>query len=237
MQCKKCNSSQNVTKALLCRRCINIATWAKKERTILTKQCKECSKDFNIQRSNCVERIKIIKGKPYKYTGGNYCSQKCYFIVSKRLMQSGNHPTLGKTWKHTEEYKKKLSDARKGKLNPAYIHGEYSGKARRGVQQPQKIWRKEVYKRDKYTCQICKAKNGNGKTIQLNAHHICPWGEFKELRFDVANGTTLCVDCHRETHKNYREQKKKLPEGIKADVHFYIENYERLSKILKDLAD
>lgn len=62
-------------------------------------------------------------------------------------------------------------------------------------------WRKAVYARDNYTCQICGAKTfkGLGKTIKLNADHIKPWALFPELRFDINNGRTLCVDCHKKT--------------------------------------
>ena len=33
-------------------------------------------------------------------------------------------------------------------------------------------WRQSVFERDNYTCRHCQKKNGNGKTIFLEAHHI-----------------------------------------------------------------
>ena len=57
-----------------------------------------------------------------------------------------------------------------------------------------KEWRQRVFQRDKYTCQIC------GSTEKrLQADHIKPWAYFPELRSDVKNGRTLCVDCHKQT--------------------------------------
>lgn len=57
-------------------------------------------------------------------------------------------------------------------------------------------WRKSVYERDNYTCQMCGCE---GK--KLNAHHIKPWAEFPEFRFSVDNGVTLCEACHKSIHR------------------------------------
>lgn len=60
-------------------------------------------------------------------------------------------------------------------------------------------WRNSVYARDDYTCQICSARNGRGKKIVLNADHIKSFVNYPELRLDINNGRTLCVECHRKT--------------------------------------
>jgi len=59
-----------------------------------------------------------------------------------------------------------------------------------------KEWRKAVFERDNYTCVICGSKN-----VKLNAHHKKPWAEYKNERFDINNGITLCVKCHKKIHK------------------------------------
>lgn len=62
-----------------------------------------------------------------------------------------------------------------------------------------KKWRMSVFTRDNYTCQDCGVRNGCGKTIYLNADHIKPFALYPELRFDLNNGRTLCIDCHKKT--------------------------------------
>ena len=61
-------------------------------------------------------------------------------------------------------------------------------------------WRKEVFKRDNYTCVICGARNKKGYGhIYLNADHIKPFALYPELRLDINNGRTLCYACHLKT--------------------------------------
>lgn len=55
-------------------------------------------------------------------------------------------------------------------------------------------WRKSVFERDDYTCQSCLTRGG-----KLNADHIFPFAWFPELRFNVNNGRTLCLECHKKT--------------------------------------
>ena len=62
-----------------------------------------------------------------------------------------------------------------------------------------KAWRTAVFERDNYTCQHCGARSGEGKIIILNADHIKPFAYYPDLRFDIDNGRTLCIECHKET--------------------------------------
>ena len=60
-------------------------------------------------------------------------------------------------------------------------------------------WRKSVFERDDYRCVLCGARCGEGKKVILQADHIKPWALYPALRFDLNNGRTLCVNCHRKT--------------------------------------
>jgi len=57
-----------------------------------------------------------------------------------------------------------------------------------------RTWRKHVFQRDDYTCQACGQRGG-----KLNADHELPFAHYPDLRFEVLNGRTLCVPCHRKT--------------------------------------
>ncbi len=58
-----------------------------------------------------------------------------------------------------------------------------------------KEWRRQVFERDNWTCQLCGTRAGG----ELNADHIVPkWADLR-LVFAVSNGRTLCRSCHTQT--------------------------------------
>tara|TARA_R110000868_G_C10682064_1_gene747590 strand:+ start:78 stop:794 length:717 start_codon:yes stop_codon:yes gene_type:complete len=62
-----------------------------------------------------------------------------------------------------------------------------------------KRWRKSVFIRDSYTCIICK---DNEKT-NLQAHHLNGYSDYKNDRYNIDNGATLCKYCHKSYHKKF----------------------------------
>lgn len=61
-----------------------------------------------------------------------------------------------------------------------------------------KVWRKEVYERDNWTCQACGKHGGD-----LRAHHLEAYDANPDKRFDLDNGVTLCTNCHTAFHIKY----------------------------------
>lgn len=74
-----------------------------------------------------------------------------------------------------------------------------------------KTWALAVKNRDNYTCQICNKRNGE----ELHSDHIKPFSLYPDLRFEISNGRTLCVDCHYKygwslfKHRNPRKENAK----------------------------
>lgn len=60
-------------------------------------------------------------------------------------------------------------------------------------------WRNAVLNRDGYVCQHC---NRQCKKYErgLAAHQICEYARHPELRYEIANGITLCRECHLTLH-------------------------------------
>jgi predicted restriction endonuclease len=118
------------------------------------------------------EKMRKIK------TGQYHTKKSCLLISLHHHNVSGkNNPMFGK----------------RGKLHPAWKGGicKENEILRKGLEF--RTWRKAVYERDNYTCQFCGKKGG------LNADHIKPWSLFPKLRFDINNGRTLCIECHKKT--------------------------------------
>lgn len=99
---------------------------------------------------------------------------------------------------HSLEHRRKISEANKGSKSHKYIDGKGKERAAQRVKElnmfEYREWRKQVFVRDNYTCQCC-GKHG----VPFHADHIKPWRTHPEERYNVSNGRTLCVPCHRQT--------------------------------------
>lgn len=134
--------------------------------------------------NNCLVCNKFFTTKRYgKVRNSKLCSLECYYIHRSNTYRGSNHPNWrnagGRTTKPIRSMK-------------AY-----------------KIWRLDIFKRDNYKCVEC------GAIEKLHIHHNQNLAKivsdikekngeliFTDKRlFDVNNGKTLCIKCHREQHK------------------------------------
>lgn len=93
----------------------------------------------------------------------------------------------------------KLLGTQRKENNPMWRGGVSSENVLLRNSEIARSWVKEVFKRDNYTCQFCGSRSGNGRAVTLNADHIKPWSLYPDARYDINNGRTLCVSCHKKT--------------------------------------
>ena len=143
-----------------------------------------------------------------------YKFKRAHWTLTKETIDKSANSRRGKkqdrSWR-TEEVTKRMSALMK-EITPT---GDKSPNWRGGTTPLQqgirtsfeyKIWRSAVYERDNWTCQTCGIR---GSILQ--AHHIKPLSVLvKEYNikskgdailcsniWDIDNGVTLCVDCHK----------------------------------------
>lgn len=179
------------------------------------KICNYCKREYLPKRSG-------------NWRNSKYCSLKC-----ARLNRKGTKTNQPPDWYEkykanpgggtkgrpkTEEHKRKLSLAHMGKKcpwnternrkwggenHPFWRNGISKVNARIRNSKEFQDWRRAVLLRDNNTCVKC------GSTKDIGVDHIKPFALFLELRFDVANGQTLCKSCHKvKTITDMKEIKK-----------------------------
>lgn len=114
-----------------------------------------------------------------------------YWLGKKRSKKTIEKIKLSrKNYRPTEETKRKISEALKGEKCYLWKGGITPISQLERVKFSKMIHNK-VLQRDNYTCKMCGKKGGN-----LHVDHIQPWSEYIELRFNINNCRTLCIDCH-----------------------------------------
>lgn len=82
----------------------------------------------------------------------------------------------------------------RGSSHPMWNGGSSKEREKAKGRREYKEWRKDVFERDNYTCQKCGIRGG-----YIEADHIKQWALYPDLRYEVANGRTLCRPCHQKT--------------------------------------
>lgn len=186
-------------------------------------KCNKCSKKIYIQRKRfnkkniyycslkCRRTYKIVK---CAYCGNKIKRKACR--IRKRNYCNASHQ-LKYEYKYNLRQRKpseKLYKAHKEKCSGSNNHKWKGGKKKWKLKifdfYYQTAWqelRMIIYKRDKWTCQICGVHCGKKDKIQC--HHIIPYRISQDN--SPENLITLCVSCHRREELKYyrklREQK------------------------------
>lgn len=143
---------------------------------------------------------------------GKFCSKACSYIGReiKGAFVKG-HPDLVPKEKrgHSLETRLKMKEVNRkiamAKYPDLWKNREHNKRKVEMHRSEYKEWRKSVFERDDYTCQVC-----NNDNTFLHADHIESWVSNEEKRYVLSNGVTLCFRCHfKKTYPNaeYTEQK------------------------------
>ena len=105
------------------------------------------------------------------------------------------------------EHRQKMSEVRRGSNSPFWRGGitekNYSERVSIMNSLKYKLWRKSVFERDNYLCVIGGKEHGS----KLQADHIKRFSDYPQLRFELSNGRTLCINCHKRTDTYGNTQK------------------------------
>lgn len=142
---------------------------------------------------------KTHKGRVSTFKGKRHTAESLAIMSQK---SKGRKNRLGKP--HSEETKNKIRETRKLRGYRGEKCYQWKGGISFKISEERALpeydeWRKKVFARDSFTCQVCKDSMGGN----LEAHHINGFSTFTKQRMWVSNGVTLCKCCHRKFHKKY----------------------------------
>lgn len=171
--------------------------------------CTICNKEFEVP--------------PYRKETAKFCSRKCHAEYRTTLIGEKHQRWLGgdrvkqceycgkefaqrPTEAITSFWGRKFCSHDCGWLGQTYLSGENhpnwtGGKRPRDFRHEK--WARQIVIRDKATCQRCGITG-----VEMHAHHIKPFIDNKELRYDSDNGECLCYQCHWNEHSALNENGK-----------------------------
>ena len=166
-------------------------------------ECRQCGKAI------------IAENSSYANVGGRtrlHCSSSCRMRYKnlhdnpawrpevKTLIANSTRRLKGK--KRPEGFSEKLRIANLGNKSHFWKGGKTRLEILIRTSAAYKTWRTAIFERDNYTCVECGKRSKKGNPVYLHADHIKSFADYHELRLNIDNGRTLCVNCHKLT-ENY----------------------------------
>lgn len=183
--------------------------------------------EYNIEERSRQENLSIYYNDRNGRKIKSDISKKVWSDIDFQL----KHKRIMKIICNTNEHKIKVSASLQGISVDEWTHFLISENKRLRNTEEYKQWIKSVFERDDYTCQCCGAKNGQGKNVTLNAHHLKNFANYPELRLDINNGITLCSKCHSPQNKGSFHNIYGTLNNEPEQLIEYINNYKQESEV------
>lgn len=169
---------------------------ASNSRRVISDATREKMRQAKLKRVifQCEQCQSKIELRPCEARNRKYCSMKCtYESPDYRTKRAKIGAEICRKREWTDEQREIVGKRFAGENNANWKGGITPINAAARQTKEIRRWRKDVLNRDDYKCVGC----GSGE--ELHVDHIKPFATFPELRADIENGRTLCVDCHRAT--------------------------------------
>lgn len=161
--------------------------------------CRQCSSLLKHEKAD-VHAISVVEGKRNRLLFKSSCAlcKKDRGFVRKDRVHGKCRSCCQKGKKHSIHSRIKNSASHQGILVDNFVDFKTAEtkKTRDLFNKSQLSYM--CFKNSNFACDVCLVKGS-----KLNAHHLYSWHTHPELRFDLSNLVSLCIDCHRAFHKQY----------------------------------
>ncbi len=183
--------------------------------------CRYCTQRVQIKCAFC-QKLAWVLRKKVEQRGQRFCSRRCANFWNSRC-RAGRPPCecgcgmligtgatrfiSGHNLPHTPPPPRRGPDNWRWSGGPKRPH----------LSLEHRMWREAVFRRDDYTCQNCRARSSAGNPVYLQAHHVRTVADDPLAAYDVDNGRTLCLECHRTLHWGADRKRRPKPTDSAAE--------------------
>lgn len=217
-KCKQCGNQLRYSHLQFCSsKCCGKFRYANDPRCIetiknriFTKTCDRCMQQFEAKAGNAIRCKKCcvckLCGKQMPNATDDFCGNSCAGKWKYKNYEKVKSCLLSGVYckKRRESISKAISGKPRpylrGEKNPNWKGGTYATERNAEMGRVEYIeWRRAVFARDGFKCMNKLCTSGSSK---LHAHHILMWKDHADKRYDIANGVTVCVPCHKMIHSS-----------------------------------
>lgn len=181
------------------------ARW-KEGRQFCSVSCRQAHRNDPVRNPSTSPeaRQKISQSRSGKSTGSGSEHWNWQGKMLPRFCSDCCGPMKSTAWGIKSEAMFCTKCSHKGERHPMWRGGTTPQRVIECAKPEYKAFVRDCLARDGFTCQWCGLKNGQGKKVKLEVHHIKSYAEYPALRLERSNGITLCFACHNITKRGHR---------------------------------